>query len=127
MYAFFIVIYLADTLPSLCSGNISIFDLWETYLPQYERAFRFGGAAGTMCSYMSVRIGNDGNATPAGYVPSCANEYLLSEVVRSYWGRPDATHLTDCGALANMADQNHFTTNYTLAAGVQCIRFSLIH
>jgi beta-glucosidase len=36
------------------------------------------------------------------YVPSCANAYILTQVVREYWGRPDATHLSDCGAVVNM-------------------------
>jgi hypothetical protein len=36
------------------------------------------------------------------YVPSCANPYLLTTVVREFWGRADATHLSDCGAVWNM-------------------------
>ncbi len=50
-----------------------------------------------MCSYMSIHI--DGFNPNGTYVPSCANEYLLNDVVREYWNRPDATHLSDCGAV----------------------------
>ncbi len=56
-----------------------------------------GWSAGTMCSYMSIHI--DGYNPNGTYVPSCANEYLLNDVVREYWNRPDATHLSDCGAV----------------------------
>jgi len=33
--------------------NISTFDYWDTYLPQFEAALRHGGAAGVMASYAS--------------------------------------------------------------------------
>ena len=49
-----------------------------------------------------------------GY-PSCANSWLLTDVVRGYWGRPDATTVSDCGAVENMAEQNHFASNYSTA------------
>jgi len=81
-------------------GNVSMFDLWDTYLPQYEQAMTESFAAGTMCSYFSMRV--EGTPGDPVYVPSCANSYILTEVVRNYWGRPDATHLSDCGAVINM-------------------------
>jgi len=81
-------------------GNVSAFDLWDTYLPQYEQAMTESFAAGTMCSYFSMRV--EGTPGDPVYVPSCANRYLLTEVVREFWGRPDATHLSDCGAVINM-------------------------
>jgi beta-glucosidase-like glycosyl hydrolase len=31
-------------------GNVSVFDLWDTYLPQYQRAMVDSFSAGTMCS-----------------------------------------------------------------------------
>lgn len=56
-------------------------------------------SSGTMCSYFSMRIeGSPGEV----YVPSCANHYILTQVVREYWNRSDATHLSDCGAVVNM-------------------------
>ena len=92
-------------------GNVSMRDLWETYLPAFERPMTHAAAAGTMCSYMAVRL--DGAAGDY-YVPSCANPYLLADVVRGYWNRSDATHLTDCGAVANM--RGRWFSNFTLAA-----------
>lgn len=81
-------------------GNVSLFDLWDTYLPQYEEPMVDSSAAGTMCSYFSMRI--EGTPGDPVYVPSCANSYILTQVIREYWNRPDATHLSDCGAVVNM-------------------------
>eukprot|EP00443_Scrippsiella_acuminata_P015208 CAMPEP_0115234328 /NCGR_PEP_ID=MMETSP0270-20121206/34737_1 /TAXON_ID=71861 /ORGANISM="Scrippsiella trochoidea, Strain CCMP3099" /LENGTH=774 /DNA_ID=CAMNT_0002649073 /DNA_START=30 /DNA_END=2354 /DNA_ORIENTATION=+ len=70
------------------SYNISTFDFFDTYLPQYERAFR-AQPAGVMCSYNAEN----------GH-PSCANDWLLNKVLRSW--KPDAMVSTDCGAVNNL-------------------------
>jgi xylan 1,4-beta-xylosidase len=96
--------------------NVSLFDAWDSFLPQFEPAMTTAMAAGTMCSYASASIA--GATTPAGaFVPACADEYILVDVVREFWGRPDATHLSDCGAVWAMASANDYTpNNLTLAA-----------
>lgn len=33
--------------------NVSLFDFWDTYLPQYQRVFTEANAAGAMCSYVA--------------------------------------------------------------------------
>lgn len=71
--------------------DISVFDLFDSYLPQYEIAFKEGGASGVMCSYNAEN----------GH-PSCANGYLLNEVIRKKWGQTHAHVTTDCGAVANL-------------------------
>ena len=83
-------------------GNVSIFDLWDTYLPQFATPMQNALAAGTMCSYFSMAI--EGAPGPLSYIPSCADPYILTTVVREYWARPDATHLSDCGAVINMVN-----------------------
>lgn len=60
------------------------------YLPQYEKPFTVGKAAGAMCSYAA-----------ANGIPSCTNNWLLNEVLRRRWGREDAYITTDCGAVQN--------------------------
>jgi len=70
--------------------TISPHDLFETYLPAYERAFTEGKASGAMCSYNAING-----------APSCANDYILNQVVRGMWA-PDAHITTDCGAVANL-------------------------
>lgn len=84
------------------TGGFSLFDMWDTYLPQYEAAFVDGRASGSMCSYISLAISRAGTGD-VPFVPACANAYLLQTVVREFWGRPDAVHTSDCGAVSNMA------------------------
>eukprot|EP01062_Namystynia_karyoxenos_P013270 TRINITY_DN1478_c0_g1_i1.p1 TRINITY_DN1478_c0_g1~~TRINITY_DN1478_c0_g1_i1.p1 ORF type:complete len:869 (+),score=260.55 TRINITY_DN1478_c0_g1_i1:64-2607(+) len=71
--------------------NISMHDLHETYLAQYRIAFIEGKATGAMCSYDA----ENGR-------PSCANDYILNEMVRKRWQRPEAHITTDCGAVSNL-------------------------
>eukprot|EP00026_Physarum_polycephalum_P000650 Phypoly_transcript_00651.p1 GENE.Phypoly_transcript_00651~~Phypoly_transcript_00651.p1 ORF type:complete len:873 (+),score=93.35 Phypoly_transcript_00651:1602-4220(+) len=87
--------------------NVSMFDLWDTYLPQFEMGFsaEYGNAQAVMCSYASVNG-----------VPSCANDYLINQVVRGKWGRPDVLVATDCGAVGNMVNANFYAKNNADAA-----------
>jgi beta-glucosidase len=73
------------------SYNVSLFNLFDSYLPQYEIAFKEGGAKGGMCSYDAING-----------APSCANDFILNEVMRKRWNQPDAFISTDCGAVNNM-------------------------
>jgi beta-D-xylosidase 4 len=91
-------------------GNFSQYDLWDTYLRPYEAAFTRGGAAGSMCAYVSLGY----NGGP--YIPACASEYLLQTVAREYFGRSDVYHTSDCGAVSSMASANHYAQNDTYAA-----------
>lgn len=68
--------------------RISTFDFFDTYLPQYKRAF-MANPAGVMCSYNAEN----------GH-PSCANDWLLNKVLRSW--KSDAIVTTDCGAVHNL-------------------------
>ena len=87
--------------------NISMHDLWETFLPQFQRGMDVdgGNATGVMCSYDA----------PNG-VPACANKYLLNDVLRGDFNRSDAVVGTDCGAVQNMVLHNHYSkTDYDAA------------
>ena len=73
------------------SYNISMHDFFDTYLAQYEIAFKEGTPVGAMCSYNAEN----------GF-PSCANDYLLNKVLREMWNQTDAHVTTDCGAVTNL-------------------------
>mmetsp|Transcript_30025 Transcript_30025/g.73115 ORF Transcript_30025/g.73115 Transcript_30025/m.73115 type:complete len:688 (+) Transcript_30025:267-2330(+) len=70
---------------------ITEFDLFDSYLEQYRRAFTKAQPAGLMCSYNAI----DGH-------PSCANGRLLDLVIRGKWNQRDALVTTDCGAVNNL-------------------------
>ena len=71
--------------------NISMHDFFDTYLAQYKIAFTEGNPVGAMCSYNAEN----------GH-PSCANDFILNQVVRKRWNQPNAHITTDCGAVSNM-------------------------
>jgi len=84
---------------------ISTFDFFDTYLPQYQMAFEQGNASGVMCSYNAEN----------GH-PSCANGYLLNQVIRKLWNQPNALVTTDCGAIPNLLGVPANAPSYEAAA-----------
>ncbi|EDQ91999.1 uncharacterized protein MONBRDRAFT_337, partial [Monosiga brevicollis MX1] len=87
--------------------NVSSHDLWDTYLPQYEMAFRSAQPAGAMCSYNAV----NGR-------PSCANGYILRDVLRNQWQQPNAHITSDCGAISSLRGAPVFAPDDATAAAV---------
>ncbi len=62
-------------------------DLYETYLPQFERAVREAGVAGVMSAYNAL----DG-------VPCSASTFLLDDLLRKQWGF-EGYVVSDCSAI----------------------------
>lgn len=65
-------------------------DLFETYLPHFERVVREGKVGGIMGAYNAVNG-----------VPCCANSFLLTELLRQRWGF-EGYVVSDCGAIGNI-------------------------
>ena len=85
--------------------RFSNFDLLDTFLVPYDWGFRVGGAVGSMCSYNSLNN-----------VSACADRWLLTDMVRSYWGRPDAYVMSDCGAIEDQYEDKKTAASYADAA-----------
>eukprot|EP01059_Diplonema_ambulator_P004196 TRINITY_DN138_c0_g3_i1.p1 TRINITY_DN138_c0_g3~~TRINITY_DN138_c0_g3_i1.p1 ORF type:complete len:773 (+),score=261.21 TRINITY_DN138_c0_g3_i1:45-2321(+) len=110
-------VYSMETNRQAFIPNVSMHDLWETFLPGYRLGFspEHGNASLTMCSYAGING-----------VPSCANGYLLS-LIRKTFNNPDVVVGSDCGAFYNMLNStwygNHYAkdivdmSNLTLSAG----------
>jgi len=64
-----------------------------------------GAASGVMCSY---------NAENG--VPSCANGWLLNDILRKKWNRPDAVVTSDGGAVQNLLNPPAYAPNLAVAA-----------
>ena len=82
-------------------AKISQYDLFSTYLPAFKQAVLEGGARGVMCSYNAVNG-----------VPSCANKWLLGDVLRKEW-KFDGYVTSDSGAVADIIQHHHYTKNWT--------------
>jgi len=86
-------------------------DLYETYLPQFERAVREGHVAGVMGAYSALNG-----------VPDCANAFLLTDLLRKQWGF-EGYVVSDCDAIHDIwgRQQHHYvdTAEEAAAAAVK--------
>jgi len=72
------------------NAEISEQDLFDTYLPQFERVVREGRVAGVMSAYNAVNG-----------VPASANAFLLTNLVRNQWGF-EGYIVSDCDAIRDI-------------------------
>jgi beta-glucosidase len=70
----------------------------EDHLPSFEKAFRKGGALGTMCAYSEL----DG-------IPCAENHWLLTDVLREEWGFKGIV-VSDLGAIKYL-QVTHYVTD----------------
>jgi len=87
-------------------AEVSDRDLYETYLPQFERVVREGRVAGVMSAYNAV----DG-------VPCSASTFLLDDLLRKQWGF-EGYVVSDCDAIHDVwgAQQHHYVDTAEAAA-----------
>ena len=81
-------------------------DLVDSYLPPFQACVEEGKVSGIMCSYNAVNG-----------VPSCANNWLLTTLLRDSWGF-DGYVTSDCQGDVDVFFNHHFTnsTNAAVAA-----------
>jgi len=83
-------------------------DLYETYLPQFERAVREAGVAGVMSAYNAL----DG-------VPCSASTFLLDDLLRKQWGF-EGYVVSDCSAINDIWNRkaHHYVDTPEEAAAI---------
>ena len=86
-------------------AKVSLKDMAETYLAQFERVIKDAHPAGVMSSYNAVNG-----------VPTSCNKWLLQDVLRRKWGF-DGYIVSDCGAVQDIYDFHHYTETKVEAAG----------
>jgi len=86
-------------------------DLYETYLPQFERLVREGKVAGVMGAYNSVNG-----------VPACASSFLLDDLLRKQWGFKGYV-VSDCDAISDIwRPQSHHFVNSPEEAAAAAVK-----
>lgn len=55
--------------------DVSAYDLWDTYLPAFEKLVVDSKVAGVMCAYNAFRT-----------QPCCASDILMTDILRKQWG-----------------------------------------
>ncbi|KAH8882066.1 glycoside hydrolase [Thozetella sp. PMI_491] len=84
-------------------------ELSEYYLPPFRSCARDAKVGAFMCAYNS-EYG----------IPSCANRWLLQEVLRESWGwsKPYNWITSDCAAVTNIVNDHHYVDSRAAAAAV---------
>ena len=96
--------------------DVSVRDLWETYLPAFKTLVEEAKVREVMCAYQ--RLDDD---------PCCGNTRLLQQILRDEWGFKYLV-VSDCGAVTDMytlhkssSDGKHATAKAVLAGtDVEC-------
>ncbi len=87
-------------------AKVDLHDMYETYLPAFEKTVKEGGVAGVMGAYN--RTNGD---------PCCAHPYLMQKVLRGDWGF-DGYYVSDCGAIGDIYRDHAYTATKEEAAAV---------
>ena len=81
-------------------------DLAEYYLAPFQTCVRDAKVASVMCSYNAVNG-----------IPSCANKFILQDILRDHWGFADDRWVTaDCDAVLNIYTPHNYTADPVQAA-----------
>ncbi len=89
-----------------CNAIIPMRSIREYYLPAYEMAIKEGKAASIMASYNAING-----------LPSTANPWLLTKVLRQEWGF-NGYVVSDCGGVGNLVSSHKYVKTKELAAMV---------
>ena len=90
------------------SSDVEERNLRELYMPAFRAAVTEGGATSVMCAYNALNG-----------IPSCANSWLLTEVLRNEWGF-NGYVVSDCGAVKDIVE-NHLYVDSNVAASVAAL------
>ena len=89
-----------------CDAKISEKQLREYYLPAYEALIKRGKAASIMASYNAING-----------IPSSANPWLLTKVLRNDWGFKGYV-VSDCGGPSTLVEDHHYVKQRETAAAL---------
>ena len=95
-------------------ANVSVYDLYSTYLPAFKSQVLAGKVAQMMPAYSGVRVpkfSDDG-------APDCANKYILKSILREEFNVPNISICSDNGAVSFIASRQKFVDTEEQAAAV---------
>lgn len=81
------------------NADVTLKDLWETYLPAFEALVTEADVEAVMGAYNRV------NGEPC-----CGHTYLMQEVLREKWNF-DGHFVSDCGAISDFHERHQVTQN----------------
>lgn len=88
--------------------DVSAYDLWDTYLPAFQKLVVDSKVAGVMCAYNAFRT-----------QPCCANDELMTDILRKQWNFKGYV-TSDCWAIDDFY-KNHKTHPNAEAASADAV------
>ena len=85
-----------EPLRHVFNADVSAYDLWDTYLPAFEKLVVDSKVAGVMCAYNAFRT-----------QPCCASDLLMTDILRKKWNFKGYV-TSDCWAIDDFY-KNHKT------------------
>ncbi|MFD2163068.1 glycoside hydrolase family 3 C-terminal domain-containing protein [Paradesertivirga mongoliensis] len=85
-----------EPLRHVFNADVSAYDLWDTYLPAFQKLVVDSKVAGVMCAYNAFRT-----------QPCCASDILMTDILRKQW-KFDGYVTSDCWAIDDFY-KNHKT------------------
>ena len=95
-------------------ANVSLYDLYDTYLPAFQSQVLAAKVAQIMPAYSGVRVpglSDDG-------APDCANKYLLKKVLREELKAPNISVCSDNGGVWFLTKYQKFVNSDELGAAM---------
>jgi beta-glucosidase len=92
------------------NAEVSNFDLWDTYLPAFEKLIVDAGATGVMCAYNAF-YGQ----------PCCGSDVLMMDILKNQWGF-DGYVTSDCGGIYDF-----FRTHKTHPDAMSAVADAVLH
>jgi len=86
------------------NADVSAYDLWDTYLPAFEKLVVSSKVAGVMCAYNAFRT-----------QPCCASDILMNDILRKQWGFKGYV-TSDCGGIDDFYKKHKTHPNAASAA-----------
>lgn len=95
------------------TANVTMHDLYDTYLPAFKSQIMGAKAGQIMPAYSGVRC----KLEPDG-APDCANKFILKTVLREQFGGYNVSVCSDNGGVSEVYRTHHYVDSAELAAAV---------
>ncbi|CAH0263368.1 MULTISPECIES: glycoside hydrolase family 3 C-terminal domain-containing protein [unclassified Pedobacter] len=97
-----------EPLRHVFNADVSAFDLWDTYLPAFEKLVTKSEVAGVMCAYNAFQG-----------QPCCGSDLLMTDILRKKWGFKGYV-TSDCWAIDDFF-KNHKTHKDAASASADAV------
>ena len=102
-----------DNLRLIFSANVSMYDMYYSYLPAFKAQVMGAKVAQMMPALSGLRC-----IKQLDGAPDVANPFLLKSVLRDEFGAPNISIISDNSAIREVFDTHHYVDSYILAAAV---------